>query len=284
MRVVVGYDGSESSLRALEWALDEATLRRLPLTVVHAWQWPCGTADEQVREHLRSAAEHVLWHGAKRVMAQAATGDVEMDLYEGHAAGRLVELSAGAELVVVGSLGLGGLRRVAVGSVAAHVVGHARCPVIVVRGCSPAPSWPCPVIAVATRWPWEAVLDFAFQEAALRQLPLLAIEPCTGRSRAEDQEGPPSDGISTAELRRLVIARQGRYPGVLVEMEPAPDTPQEAVEILSREARLLVVSEGHAARVAVEHATCPVAVIRPLRVPRSGPATCPDGALRGDRG
>ena len=39
-RIIVGYDGSDFSMQALDWAMDECELRELPLTVTHAWRWP----------------------------------------------------------------------------------------------------------------------------------------------------------------------------------------------------------------------------------------------------
>lgn len=138
--IVLGYDGSDFSVQALDWALDEAELRKLPLTLTHAWQWPYGQAEEEAKAHLRKAAEHVLWHGAECARATSSGVPVETDLYEGPAAQRLVELSSGAALVIVGSRGLSALPRTVVGSVAGYVAAHAECPVIVVRGAGPLPA------------------------------------------------------------------------------------------------------------------------------------------------
>lgn len=261
MRVLVGYDGSDFAMQALEWALDEAELRKLPLTVVHAWAWPYGEAGEEAKRHLREAAEHVLWHGADCARATSSVTDIDTDLYEGDAAERLVELSAGAELVVVGSRGLSRLSMAVVGSVAAHVAAHARCPVIVVRGPGPLPAPPHrgPVVALASGRPWDAVLDFALREAALRQLPLLAAHMAG------------QDTAGEAELRRAVTLGQDRFPEVRAEVEAHPGEPREAVETLSRRASLLVVGDRPVTRAALEHAACPVAVVRTLQVFRSYP-------------
>ncbi|HUR08784.1 MAG TPA: universal stress protein [Nonomuraea sp.] len=57
--IVLGYDGSDFSVQALDWALDEAELRKLPLTVAHAWQWPYGEADEEATIYnVKAAAPH----------------------------------------------------------------------------------------------------------------------------------------------------------------------------------------------------------------------------------
>ncbi|MEV4115694.1 universal stress protein [Nonomuraea sp. NPDC049695] len=171
--IVLGYDGSDFSVQALDWALDEAELRKLPLTIAHAWQWPYGEAEEDDKAHLRKAAEHVLWHGADCARSTSAGVRVETDLYEGPAAQRLVELSSDAALVVVGSRGLSALPRAVVGSVAGYVAAHADCPVIVVRGPGPLPAETDPgPIVVPDKEPDASVLEFAFDEAALRRVPV----------------------------------------------------------------------------------------------------------------
>jgi len=140
MNVVVGYDGSDFAMQALDWAMDEAELRKATLLVAHTWSWPYGDADAEAKVHLRKAAEHVLWHGADCARATSSLVRIETDLHEGHAAQRLVELSAGADLVVVGSRGLSRLPSAMLGSVATYVAEHAECPVIVVRGPGPIPA------------------------------------------------------------------------------------------------------------------------------------------------
>ncbi|WP_237101898.1 universal stress protein [Nonomuraea sp. MG754425] len=180
--VVVAYDGSDHAMQALDWAMDEAEFRRLPLTLCHAWQWPYGDGDQAARDSLRSAAQHVLWHGADCARASTSGLDVRPDLYEGSATDRLESLSTDAELLVVGSRGLGAVARAVVGSVAAHTAAHAHCPVIVVRGRGSVPrsSHPGPVVAgVTDDGKAEAVLAFACEEARARSVPLIVIHAWT---------------------------------------------------------------------------------------------------------
>lgn len=83
MAVVIGYDGSDFAMQALDWAMDEAELRGLPLLVAHAWQWPYGEATEESKRHLRQAAEHVLWHGADCARKVSSIVEVTTDIHEG---------------------------------------------------------------------------------------------------------------------------------------------------------------------------------------------------------
>ncbi|MER6577846.1 universal stress protein [Nonomuraea sp. NPDC001023] len=213
-RIVLGYDGSDFSVQALDWALDEAELRNLPLTVVHAWQWPYGDADEEAKAHLRKAAEHVLWHGAECARSTSSGVRVETDLYEGPAAQRLVELSADATLVVVGSRGLSALPRVVVGSVAGYAAAHAECPVIVVRGPGPLPkaTRPGPVV-LAEREPDAAAVEFAFAEAAMRGLPLAASadlgEWAARRPEVQVEQGEPRERATLVVVGRTRAAHLG---------------------------------------------------------------------------
>ncbi|MEO3798176.1 universal stress protein [Nonomuraea sp. B10E15] len=228
--IVLGYDGSDFAMQALDWALDEAELRKLPLTVSHAWQWPYGEAEEEAKAHLRKAAEHVLWHGADCARASSSGVRVETDLHQGSAAQRLVELSSGAELVIVGSRGLSALPRVVVGSVAGYVAAHAECPVIIVRGPGPLPASATPgPIVVADKEPDASVLEFAFGEAAIRQVPVTAQADLTDWA--------------------------ARHPGIRVQRGDAHER-----------ATLTVVGRGQAAHFGtanflLQHAPCPVAVV-----------------------
>ncbi|GAA0986286.1 hypothetical protein GCM10009555_063380 [Acrocarpospora macrocephala] len=58
MTIVVGYDGTDYSMQALDWAMDEAEYRQAPLLVAHAWHWPYEPGDDLGRDSLRRAAEH----------------------------------------------------------------------------------------------------------------------------------------------------------------------------------------------------------------------------------
>ncbi len=163
-RVVVGVDASPGARRALAWAAAEARLRRAVLEVVHAYQarhlaapfyFPSQHAvaptEDVVREpaQLEMAAsmqdraefEEVFRSRAERVLdtllgeVDEAVGDLEVRrtvVEDRHPAEALVSLSADADLLVVGSRGLGGFTEMLLGSVSHAAVLHAVCPVVVV--------------------------------------------------------------------------------------------------------------------------------------------------------
>ncbi|MFU8849711.1 universal stress protein [Micromonospora sp. SL1-18] len=132
--VVVGMDGSESSLRALGFAVERAAQRDVPLRVLRAWGPPGdrrvpGFDPQQATATERAAVEQELaqW---RRTFPDVP---VEVQVAPGNPAALLVEASREAQLVVVGSRGRGGLRGMLLGSVSQQLIHHAHCPVAVIR-------------------------------------------------------------------------------------------------------------------------------------------------------
>jgi nucleotide-binding universal stress UspA family protein len=149
--IVVGVDGSQPGLRALEWAWREASVRRVPLHVVRAWSIATAVpevgAPPGVVPSLAECAQVVESETAQavnRMRADAGLDDdarPELHLHVVHApaGAALVAATEAADLVVVGHHGHHRLALM-LGSVAAHVVEHSRCPVVVI----PEPRKPAP--------------------------------------------------------------------------------------------------------------------------------------------
>lgn len=133
--IVVGVDGSPDAARALDWAIDEATRRDLPLLLVHgvevgaAAASPYGTG--MVLEQLEEAGRIVLDAAVAHAAERGIRADARMEI--GSAAHALIEASRGAELMVVGNRGHGGFVGMLLGSVSNAVTHHAHCPVVVLR-------------------------------------------------------------------------------------------------------------------------------------------------------
>lgn len=135
--IVVGVDGSEASVRALRWAVEEARLRNARVRAVHAWSYPhVSTYHQAVRAlsaPLAEEAEATLDRAVRGGAAGAAGVEIEQVVVEGPAAAALVDASSDASLLVVGSRGLGGFSGLLLGSVSHQAASHASCAVVIVR-------------------------------------------------------------------------------------------------------------------------------------------------------
>jgi nucleotide-binding universal stress UspA family protein len=138
--VVVGVDGSETSLLAVRWATREAEIREDALRLVSAWDMPTfgfsfGAAaySEDLLKALQKTAEDNLAQALDVVREITNVVEVSIEAVEGNAASILLEESREADLLVVGSRGLGGFRDLLLGSVSEQCANHAACPVVIVR-------------------------------------------------------------------------------------------------------------------------------------------------------
>lgn len=133
-QIVVGVDGSEGSLRALAWATGEAEHHGAKLRAVLSWSpmmpglgpgYSMGSGpgfDEQ--EFAASRLQEILGEN---------DSDAEPVVVQGRAAKVLIDQSADADLLVVGSRGHGGFSGMLLGSVSQHASAHSECPVVVIR-------------------------------------------------------------------------------------------------------------------------------------------------------
>lgn len=132
-RVIVGVDGSKASKRALRWTADYAVATGAHIEAIAVWEmpatygWISGAVDETPLE-----AAH---KGLASVVTEVVGAEprVELTVARGHAAHALVEASKRADLLVLGSRGMGGFKGMLIGSVSHYCVQHADCPVVVFR-------------------------------------------------------------------------------------------------------------------------------------------------------
>jgi nucleotide-binding universal stress UspA family protein len=140
-KIVAGVDGSDASRNALRWAVAEAELRDAEVVAVHAWEVPIAPIgippfialdDGGMVSDIREGAEELL---EKVVDEAAGSSSVKVTplAVEGPAAASLIDAARDADLLVVGSRGLGGFTSLLLGSVSHHCVTHAPCPVLVHR-------------------------------------------------------------------------------------------------------------------------------------------------------
>ena len=184
-RVIVGVDGSEQSQAALGWAIGQAELVGADLVLAHTWN-----PDSYATPAMAGAVPDMIQAGALNdeaeelaqawlddlVAATAArtTASVSGVLASGSPAGHILDLSAEATMVVVGSRGRGGLASAVLGSTSQQISHHAQCPVVVVRD-SAATSANQVVVGVDGSPASLVALREAFAQAKLRGASLLMV-------------------------------------------------------------------------------------------------------------
>ncbi|MGX6608488.1 universal stress protein [Micromonosporaceae bacterium Da 78-11] len=282
--VVVGADGSASSLSAVRAAASEAVERGRPLRIVHAFIWPSlGVAAGPAvggppDTGMRAFAERILAEAVVEAEKAAPGVHATAALVDGEAATVLLGESRDAVLLVIGDRGLGGFSSLLLGSVALHTTAHAACPVLVVRGRQHA-TGPV-VVGVDGSVGSEAAIGFAIEEAVRRKTGLTAVH-AWGAFDSVDQKdllpvvsGPGA--LESEEHRVLSESLAGwaqRYPEVAVQQELVNGQPAGALIERSENAQLLVTGArgrggftglllGSVSQTVMHHADCPVAVVR----------------------
>ncbi|WP_035849922.1 universal stress protein [Kitasatospora azatica] len=135
-RIVVGVDGSPSSIDALRWAVDQARTRGAVIEALTAWQYPVSTGwtvPIEAYEDLAAITRKVLDDAIVQAAGSACPVEIRPRVVQGGTVSCLLEAARGADLLVVGSRGHGGFVGALLGSVSGHCVQHAPCPVVVVR-------------------------------------------------------------------------------------------------------------------------------------------------------
>ncbi len=269
--IIVGFDGSPGSTDAVDWAVERARLRGAPLTLCHAWTPGYPATETNAQDLVREHAERVLASGVGHAEATGAPGAVQALLVCGPPARVLCERSAEAGMVVVGSRGAGGLPGLLLGSVGLQVAAHALAPVTVVRGRwrpvrahEPAPV----VVGVDGSAESRAALEFAVAEAALRDVPLIAVcALCdSGNVVGAARSVEAAYGAAIDHVQRA-------HPRVVVHRLVEPGAPRSALLTAAGQGQLLVVGArgrgglpemalGSVSLALLHHATCPVTVVR----------------------
>ncbi|MET9392926.1 universal stress protein [Streptomyces sp. NPDC006624] len=286
--VVVGLDGSPSSLDAVTAAAHEAAWRGAQLRLVHAFGsphlhgLPAGPPWNPATAGVRELLDGTLAEAERRVRAVAADLDVDRDIAVGEPLMVLEIASRTASLLVVGSRGLGAFGSLLLGSTSAHLAAHGRCPVLVVRGRT-GPGGPV-LLAVDDAPANEAAVRFAFAEASLRGADLVAVHVCRPGS-PEAYAGPADPPFVTFDeihllehaghvLEKALAGGRERYPDVRLRQRPAVGQVRRTLIDASANAQVLVVGArgrggftglllGSVSQAVLHHAHCPVIVVRP---------------------
>jgi nucleotide-binding universal stress UspA family protein len=173
--VIVGIDGSQSAIAAALWGVDEAISRAVPLRLISVIKQTHPSPDDYARDIAHS--EKSLHEAQLAVEASGKRVNIETEIPRGPAGPALVEASHDAEMICVGSVGIGRYARSILGSTATEVAEKAHCPVAVVRTDSeqPPPDINWIVVRMTDESDNDAVVKYAAWEAKLRRAPMLVL-------------------------------------------------------------------------------------------------------------
>jgi nucleotide-binding universal stress UspA family protein len=271
--VLVGYDGSPDSERALRWAAREARWRGSVLTVCHACvpgQAEAASDDGRASDRLQPAGDQNLAEALRFAQGLMGPGQARPLLAVGPAAHVLCEHSADADMVVVGQRGRSGLPGSLLGSTGQQVCAHARGRVVVVRGhWHPAAGYvPGPVVVGADGSAGSrAAITFAAEEAVLAAVPLLAV--C---ALADSPGSLGGAGRMQEAFDRDVARWEKEYHELTILRQVTFGPPRAALLEATSGAQLLVVGSrgrgglkgmllGSVSQAMLHHARCPVGVV-----------------------
>ncbi|MFF8843388.1 universal stress protein [Streptomyces sp. NPDC015127] len=281
-----GVDGSAESLHAAEWAAEEALLRGVHLRLVLADQWPVSAATPVVGVGQHQWDEELLTDAASHLRKRHPGLEIATLRLSGRPASALATEAAEAELLVLGSRGLGRIKGFLVGSVGLATIGATERPVVLVRGTGqPDDARPIPrigphrdvVVGVDVHHPCDALLAFAFDEAARRDCTLRAVygwslppvvRDASALAAAEREMSPDV----ARRLGDMMLPWRRKFPSVeVVEASPIGVPALQLVQAAA-DADLVVIGRrirrshlgthiGSVAHAVLHHCPSPVAVI-----------------------
>jgi nucleotide-binding universal stress UspA family protein len=289
-RVVVGVDGSPGARAALAWALAAAARAGAELEVVSAfpvdsyWTDPY-LLDSRRLDAIRADTEEragglvaeVRHDPAVTAVPGAADVPADVVVAAGAPPEHLVDRAEGADLLVVGSRGRGGVRSTVLGSVALHCVTHAPCPVVVVHPGAVSPP-PRVVVGVDDSPTSRAALARAAQEAGRLDARLEVVASYRPEAYWSDLYAitapPASESEEQARIRVSAFVAAVLGTSADADVRVVPGSPGEALVQQADGAALLVVGSRSRSRVAgmvlgsvalhcAVHAPCPVMVVHP---------------------
>jgi nucleotide-binding universal stress UspA family protein len=272
--VVVGVDGSDGSLRAVEWAAGEAERRKAPLRIVTVPAMPPRMQAEapplpgeptNVADELRGFSARALGAAVTRAEEIAPGLLIDTDMLTGAPAEAIADSGSGAQLLVVGGRGMSGFAVLILGSVSRDVAAHAPCPVIVVRTDGRADANEVHgeiVVGVRdVRQATEAVA-FAFEEAALRGAGLVALHSEHGHDGGQEASAAVAEALS---------GWRDKFPAVDARPEIVRGHAGQALAEYAGRADLVVIGRhgetggrhaiGSVPHTVLNHARGPVAVV-----------------------
>ncbi len=278
--IVVGVDGSTSSLQAVTWAAQEATLRKAPLHVVHAalrWAYDVPLVPQPAHwgPTEEAACKELLHQAVEQAHSDAPTLKITTEILDGSAAEAIAAAAETAQLIVVGRRGLGGFTGLLLGSVSYDLAARSPCPVVIVNRLPTTQDTEI-AVGVTGRTDQDPLLEFAFNEAALRRRPLRAVHAWTHPTTRAPGDMQPLvydvEDLGNEEARLLAESlggRRERFPDVTLIEHVVHEHPAKALIDASETAELVIVGTParklfltSTVRALLHHARAPVAVHR----------------------
>jgi nucleotide-binding universal stress UspA family protein len=291
--IVVGVDGSPHANTAVEWGATRARQTGASLRLVHTYDVPIPVPatplaapmppfTAEPATYAAQAGEAVLDAAVDVAHRHGPDIDVTTELGVGGAAPALIDASAEAALLVVGSRGRGGFTGMLLGSVSVQVSAHAHCPTVVVRD-QPPTTGPV-VVGVDGSEAAQAALAFAFPEADRLGTTLIALHAwslplptgpadAAAMSLANDHTRAQYHDAAQQVLTDALASCRQQHPTVPIDERLVTGTPVGALLEAAAEPAMIVVGSrgrggftglllGSTSQSVLHHATCPVAVIR----------------------
>ncbi|WP_020123414.1 universal stress protein [Streptomyces canus] len=278
--VVVGLDGSPSSVTATWWAARAARERRLPVLLLHSWTTqPLSVPIPQEALGRQRYGGRVLQRMEAELRHRYGDLRLTAELVSAPASEALVDLGDSAAMLVLGSRDHGSVASFLLGSVSLHVLGVARCPAVTVRADGSDDGTDRYEIVVGVQEAGatsDPLLEFAFSTAeahgarvrAVRALPLSSL--VASPRGAYHDEGYEVD--EQARLAAAVAQWREKFPAVAVTYQVSRGTAAQVLLRASAHSALTVVGRrrhpsplswklGPVAHAALHHVACPVAVV-----------------------
>ena len=273
-RIVVGTDGSRRADRAVDWAAGRAAALGLPLLILHVVpgrptpSTPLTAVTASFEEGFHEEALERLERVVRRAHELHADLDVTGEIVEGNAAHVLAQASKEAALVVVGARGESAPVTVRLlGGVSDQVTAYAVGPIAVIPDEEHAsPDGPV-VLGVDESPEARAAMWFAFETAAARGVPVVAIHAW------QDRDSREIVARVTDIVDGMLTEARAEYPEVPVEVRVIHGKPHHELVQASKEAGLVVVGSrgiggftglllGSTSKRVLRDSHCPVVVTR----------------------
>lgn len=281
--IVVGVDGSSSSGPALAWAIEEASVRRLPIHLISAWSgdYPTQTLGQDLAAILERC--HTILTAARHEVETVNPSlSVTTSASTDPAPQAIVEASHGADSVVVGSRGRRPLASALLGGTGLVVAARASCPVVVVHPAErDTPQLGPVVVGVDGSALSEDAVAYAFEHAAQRDVGLIVVHAWQPEYVAgvisslsvEDGNTRLADEQQSLTAESIAGWRE-KFPDVNVRTRVVAGHPVEALARQSASAGLVVVGShgrgplgsallGSVSQGVLRRAQCPVVIVRP---------------------